>query len=825
MFRCNVPICSQLGIKSINVSNAKKLEDRFRVSDDGPPSARRQRVDPDVELEEATSQLSETKIEETKERIKRFYHLSQDCTENDIMKVLNYLLLRDYPDIFHLTDNAYLLKQVICVPLEYLPRVPTIPVLDQSKLKQSLMADSQLPEDKKLSAETTKTNYSKYQLSMAKEDSVEKTVFKVLKQFFSALNQNVVIINGIEMERINPERRQDSREMDLVVINHSLGLIMNIECQYSLNRGQTKRQGKKKNGQPRPSKMENLQEKLDANKKFFDDWFGADISDKWKFVSIFYCEELDFPGNCPPYAQCNHCCQYLAKGEANLKQLLEGIVQRNQIHNPVIPVEEFKTLVMFLLYCSTKFQLPIGLNFHGKLEEAMKKQGSKDTIQMWCFQTPQQKVVLYQNHLLFWSAWGTGKTLLMTWKAMKLSQMNEKVLFLIFTNGYDVKKETLLFLDLQKKFQQDENLRNNITIKQISFRDREEEPFKEDKDSNLIVVTKGKNALKDLCKNFCHVMVDEFFADFEHLSPGSQSEFGEAMSNKKTLWIALPNRYSNKPSDDVTQIPRKLQELCQTNFHEAKMDIPLRSPRNIFEELKSQVNPSRGNQIDLNEHLLKTIKLPPTLTDGRFSRVEVNPESSLTEVLKACFKELPENKVGIIVIESFMNYYPESVISCRHKVIKSMFDNAFAQIGKEAPLYWLDEYSDTIEEIKESKQKRFLLTTYELARGFEDNLIINLGGYLTFLRATSHLLTVSPTLKWPYLSLSTLTSIFEKHEVSFDHQLSLDSPLVTIGKKHKIIFSFNLKTHQKYSPFQIRNCQPWDSNDRNCFLEEESAQE
>ena len=74
MFRCNVPICSQLGIKSINVSNAKKLEDRFRVSDDGPPSARKQRVDPDVELEEGRSQLSETKIEETKQRI----HLSQD---------------------------------------------------------------------------------------------------------------------------------------------------------------------------------------------------------------------------------------------------------------------------------------------------------------------------------------------------------------------------------------------------------------------------------------------------------------------------------------------------------------------------------------------------------------------------------------------------------------------------------------------------------------------------------------------------------------------------------------------------------------------------
>ena len=119
--QCDVPICSHLGIKEINVSNTMKLADRFKVFDNGPPSARRQRVDPDVELEEATSQLSETKIEETKERIKRFYHLSQDCTEDDIMKVLNYLLLRDYPDIFNLTDCAYRLQQVICVPLEYLP--------------------------------------------------------------------------------------------------------------------------------------------------------------------------------------------------------------------------------------------------------------------------------------------------------------------------------------------------------------------------------------------------------------------------------------------------------------------------------------------------------------------------------------------------------------------------------------------------------------------------------------------------------------------------------------------------------------------------------
>ena len=83
------------------------------------------------------------------------------------------------------------------------------------------------------------------------------------------------------------------------------------------------------------------------------------------------------------------------------------------------------------------------------------------------------------------------------------------------------------------------------------------------------------------------------------------------------------------------------------------------------------------------------------------------------------------------------------------------------------------------------------MTTYELARGFEDNLIINLAGFQTYSRASAYLLDVFPSLKWPYLALSTLTSIFEKHEDSFDHQLSLDSSLVTIGnlKTMKIGFS------------------------------------
>lgn len=148
-----------------------------------------------------------------------------------------------------------------------------------------------------------------------------------------------------------------------------------------------------------------------------------------------------------------------------------------------------------------------------------------------------------------------------------------------------------------------------------------------------------------------------------------------------------------------------------------------------------------------------------------------------------------------------------------------MFDNAFAQLGKEAPLYWLDEYSDTIEEIKESKQNRFLVTTYELARGFEDNLVINLVGVETYSRASAYLVTLCLTSNWYYLALSTLTSIiYEEHDDSFDHQLNLDSPLVTIGKNHQNCIY--MENSSKVCSFQIRNCLPWDYNDLNSFLEE-----
>ena len=113
------------------------------------------------------------------------------------------------------------------------------------------------------------------------------------------------------------------------------------------------------------------------------------------------------------------------------------------------------------------------------------------------------------------------------------------------------------------------------------------------------------------------------------------------------------------------------------------MKTPLRSPRKVYDELKNQVNPGSGNQIRLSDFLLKNSNLPPTLTDGRFSQVNVNPEWSLTEILKKCLQEVPQNKVGIIVIHPFMTHFPESeTCSCRKIVLKTLFNKAFVDLRK-----------------------------------------------------------------------------------------------------------------------------------------------
>ena len=111
-----------------------------------------------------------------------------------------------------------------------------------------------------------------------------------------------------------------------------------------------------------------------------------------------------------------------------------------------VPDEDFRTLAKYLLFALPAIPLPTSGAFETKVMNAMHLQGKKENIMVWCFPTPEQKYALLQNRVLFLSAWGTGKTLLMTTKAIDLATTGKKVLYLLFMNGEKYSMNSLLFL-------------------------------------------------------------------------------------------------------------------------------------------------------------------------------------------------------------------------------------------------------------------------------------------------------------------------------------------------------------------------------------------
>ena len=71
----------------------------------------------------------------------------------------------------------------------------------------------------------------------------------------------------------------------------------------------------------------------------------------------------------------------------------------------------------------------------------MDQQGSLENIKVWCFPTPEQRAVLNNDRVLFLSAWGTGKTLLMQSKAIEIAERGENVLFMVYQFDSRVNEE------------------------------------------------------------------------------------------------------------------------------------------------------------------------------------------------------------------------------------------------------------------------------------------------------------------------------------------------------------------------------------------------
>ena len=303
--------------------------------------------------------------------INDFYAMGQGLTLRSVPEVIEFLVIRDYPELYKYNGKKRLGS--IIVPDSYNPAKPTMVYVERGKVRETGTQND---------------------LKNAVGDMAERSVYEVLKSTFThkKFKGSVLVIQGLNMLEIDPQKRRHKhdREMDFLVILKDQSSILNIEVKNYLGKVQ----------------MKKVKQQLIENRQFFEDWFGADISPKWTWISMVFAEKSlhheDLEKN-----------DFIAFGRQALKEKLLKILANPQINTPV---SEFKLVCKYLLFCSPAKPLPIGINQMKRTAEAMEKQGSKENIQAWCFPTPEQRDILCQSKVLFLAAWGTGKTLLMQFK-------------------------------------------------------------------------------------------------------------------------------------------------------------------------------------------------------------------------------------------------------------------------------------------------------------------------------------------------------------------------------------------------------------------------
>ena len=193
------------------------------------------------------------------------YHLGNAIKLTNLSKCADALFDRDYKG-----------KKRIFVPERFLTKNPKLMLFKNAEeLKRKIEACANYPKLNKWRGEAN-----------IKGEALEKTVYEALKSFFKQPeneNHEVLVLHGYEIMDLSMKKGQKEfgrREKDFLIVNLTLGYIMNIEAKSSLTK----------------PNLNDAKKQLENTKKMFEKWFGLDLNPGWQFISGVYCEKES--GNC-----------------------------------------------------------------------------------------------------------------------------------------------------------------------------------------------------------------------------------------------------------------------------------------------------------------------------------------------------------------------------------------------------------------------------------------------------------------------------------------------------------------------------------------------
>ena len=425
-------------------------------------------------------------------------------------------------------------------------------------------------------------------------------------------------------------------------------------------------------------------------------------------------------------------------------------LQGQQVKYP----EDFKTIVKYLLFSAPKIPLPVTGNMVTAVHKAIQEAGSAENIRVWCYPTPEQRLIFGSPKLVLLAPWGAGKTFFMVAEAIQKAENGEKVLFLLCARGIamSTSKKSLLAMDLELKFQ---GYQDTIKVETVVFKDGED------------------NKLREVGNGYDHIMCDELFGDIDKLTPKSQRELKYFFSSKDSVWMAVSNAYYYASRIDGNVDLEALVKGWFPNFQVAKMQTPLRMPKTVAETIRSgYANTGKATPLSLNPKLCAESNLPSNLTEGcQIESFGLGEFKSFFENLDKAFDKLPRGSSAVIVIDDRqtpLNIALRSMIKCQHcrdLISVLTIDVALAKLGKKA-LYHCLHYSSPEQWVKEflsgQREGEILVASFELMRGIEHPFIIDTtNDYTIFSRTSSKLVRIISNM---FLDMMAVTEQLLKDE-------------------------------------------------------------
>ena len=394
----------------------------------------------------------------------------------------------------------------------------------------------------------------------------------------------VVVLHGAKIFQLDFTIKKIDREKDFIIINYTRGTIIVIEVKTNLGALDS---------------IQKSYDQLSNAKKILDSWFDTELDDSWTFIPLIFCKKTATGQNF-----CSKCLKYIIRIEVNDKmsekfeQVLGDIPAATTAKDRL---DQFKTICKYLIFAASTTEAPVKHNMpHLVTKEMEKNAGTVENIKLWCCWTPDQLSLMNAESLdfvLFIGAYGVGKTLLLSTRAMKLVEYKENVIFIICKTGFD-EGSSLLSLSLQHKFQKfKEFIEVRVMKKGLTIEEFEKE------------LQKIENP------NEFHLIIDELDIEYLH-SENRSAKLQAVCQDFKSAWIALLD--NGVPGNVTTQkeLFRCFREKYPL-FHIPELRFTLRSHKYIAETMKEE---SRGRftlgdtaSVILNGEL----EIPPNIIQGK----------------------------------------------------------------------------------------------------------------------------------------------------------------------------------------------------------------